>query len=272
MAWARTSRRIPPDALDWLARGLLMHARVMAPIVRLANIALLAAEAPDPRHQLLADCRRFQYLLLGSSGAVARRFHHAVRSYPRLIVVTYSYSATVVKALVRANRCLEAVCCGESRTGLEGRETARQLVCHGIPVYVTTDAGLAGWVQRIPDARVLVVTGADTVNPLGFVNKGGTEMLFSRAKERGVAFWVLADSTKFLPLPQDVLLNRSPIDTKRIWKGWPRDVRYCETLFSTTPLESPVRVLSERGLMTPPQVRREIAKIRLSPRLKEMVD
>lgn len=271
-AWARMAAPLEPQDLLWLARGLLWTRSEMAPFIRLANLAASASDALIPGDRLVSGCNQFERLILHSPNRIGRLFRQEAGKGRKLTVVTHSFSSTVVNALVRARHRVSAVCCGESRPDYEGRETARRLAARGMDVYVTTDLALAGWIEKVRDARTVVVSGADCIDPRGFINKGGTEMLFSRAREQRIPFWVLADTTKFIPLARNMLVHGGPQREKRIWKGWPRRVKYCDLMFSTTPLKAPAQVLSERGWMTPARVRREIAKIKLSPRLKELLD
>jgi len=144
------------------------------------------------------------------------------------------------------------------------------------------------WVQFKTDAELFsgvladdyVVIGADSVLRDGVLNKVGTRVLAQQAKHIGASVWILTDTTKFWPETYMGFLGRSirshrPGTLRTIWKQAPRGVDASYTsvsLFDHTCFDSRMRFLSERGWMTPAQVRREIAKIKLSPRLKELVD
>jgi translation initiation factor 2B subunit (eIF-2B alpha/beta/delta family) len=143
-----------------------------------------------------------------------------------------------------------------------------------IPVLFLTDAGLSA---RIEEAWMFI-TGADAVLSGGFINKVGTRMLTSRALEAGRQVWVLADTTKFVPeaiaskLIRPWLRIGKPGPRVEVWKRPPAGVFVLNTYFERAPFFPSVRVLTERGWMTPAAVDKEVEKIRVSAHLLAMAD
>ena len=246
----------------------------MAPLIRLANDLLLAGESGRPGKALNDTVRRFNHLLKQAPARIARSFIRSLRRRSPRAVATYSYSSTVVRALTQGRERLAGVLCSESRPGYEGRAMARALAKAKIPVLFLTDAGLSA---RIEEAWIFV-TGADAVLSGGFINKVGTRMLASRALEASRQVWVLADTTKFVP---EVIAARfvrpwlrvgKPGPRVEIWKRPPAGVFVLNTYFERTPYSHGIRILTERGWMTPQAVAKEVEKIPVSARLLAMVD
>ena len=158
-----------------------------------ADVKALAVEAADGWR------RRSEEAAERIAGEAARVLHG--------VIVTISYSSTVLRALARNRARLERVFVGEGRPGLEGRATARELAQAGIPVVLVTDA-LASYSVVGADA---VAVGADAVTASGaVVNKAGTYALALAARERKVPFYMLADTLKLWPRREPPPLESRP--------------------------------------------------------------
>jgi translation initiation factor 2B subunit (eIF-2B alpha/beta/delta family) len=253
----------------------ILHAQpFMAPLIRLSNDLLLAVESEQPQQALNDTVRRSGQMLKRAPARIAQAFVGSLKGHSSQAVATYSYSSTVVRCLTQGRARLPGVLCSESRPGYEGRATARALAGAKIPVLFLTDAGLSA---RIEEASIFI-TGADAVLSGGFVNKVGTRMLSSRALEAGRQVWVLADTTKFVPeaiaskLIRPWLRIGKPGPRAEIWKRPPAGVFLLNAYFERTPFSAGIRVLTERGWMTPQAVGREIEEIPVSARLLAMAD
>ena len=191
------SRRLAAD-LARFTRRLTASQPSMAPFFTLANALWICVdEAPGA-----LTWNRLHEALVGYADAVDRGLLGTIRNSARLVkrgslVLTYSHSAVVRLALrcaMAAGRRFEVVC-SESRPMGEGVVLARRLTHAGITTHLTTDAALAGWMDRVD----LVLVGADAVLSKGVVNKVGTEPLLRAARRAKVPSYVLADATKWLP-------------------------------------------------------------------------
>lgn len=275
--WLRRRRNPREEELLDIAGTLLRAQPSMAPLLRLANEVALAIDAKNPAAALAASAAGFGRVLATSTDKIANSF---LRALPRgrHWFMTYSYSSTVVKALIRARSRIRIVYCSEGRPGYEGRITAAKLHRARVCVCLKTDVALF---SMAPFGHV--VLGADKVLKDGFENKVGTEVLVERARlgavKRGMKrlrFWVLADTTKFWPGSVNSFSpSWKPMEGSgaKVWKDAPNRLRVSNNNpFSSTRFFPRIRVLTERGWMTPAQVRRELKKIRISPRLKELAD
>ncbi len=264
---ARHPRPSQPELL-LAARRLLTSQPSMTPMLRLANEVALACDANSPGVALAHSIGALLKKAATAQRKIAEVFSRDIqlRSHKRpWVVVTYSYSSTVIRALVQARAHLFAVFCSEGRPQFEGQKTARALARAGICVNLMTDAALLSQLGLLPPDCVIV--GADALRPEHAVNKIGTGILASRAHERGIPTWVLADTSKLWGAPafpaQVAKLER----TTRLWPGAPKGVLTLDLEFDAMPYLPGTRILTECGWMTPVEVRRQIAKIPVSPKL-----
>jgi ribose 1,5-bisphosphate isomerase len=252
-----------------IARALLRAQPSLAPLLRLANDVALAADAYVPVKELRRVARDFGDLLRTASRKIAERFsRHLAISRPR-VIATYSYSSTVIAALLASRARLDSVMCSESRPRCEGRATAEKLVHAGIAVKFFTDAGL---MNAVGSAR-MVVLGADALLGRAFVNKVGSSALLAQAYAMRVPILVLADSSKFCPEPlAAAALRRRLGEASEVWRNPPELVAVENPYFDCVPLSPGVCVVTERGPMTQEQIRKAMKNIQISPRLRTFPD
>ncbi|MBU7031616.1 MAG: hypothetical protein HXS53_03720 [Theionarchaea archaeon] len=156
-------------------------------------------------------------------------------------VLTHSRSSTVEKILVHAARETSFhLLVTESRPQNEGKILAETLVEKGIPVMFIVDAAAGAF---DPD---LVLVGADAVTPYYVVNKIGTSLLAARFPVH-----VACTTHKFTCQeveideqdPGEILLNPHPgITVKNFY-------------FDKTPLHMITGFVTERGILTPEDVK-----------------
>ena len=273
--WARRNPRANERDLLLVVGGLLNTQPDMAPFLRLANEVALAIDADSPYEEILKSCACFESVLKHGVRRIAQLLRRKLGSGRRKTILTYSYSSTVLRALIHSKSRIQRIYCSEASPEMEGRALARKLAKVGLHVTLTTDLSLPNFVHgvdethRRPDA---IVVGADQVRPRQFVNRYGTEILVAQAQKAGVPVWVLTDTSKFIP---EIESRRNKSETEastRLWSGATKGVEPWLRLLGEAPLAAHVRVLSERGWMTPEQVRRAIRQIRISTRLKAVLE
>lgn len=267
-AWQRRHRHPAEAELLRIARALLHAQAAMAPFGRLANELALAADSKSPEITLLRTLGAFRKTMQMAPGRIATRFQAALKRERGRIIETYSYSSTVVHALKRARSEVGCVYCSESRPGFEGRRTARELARAGILTHFVTDAGLASYM----DCAVALVVGADAVHESSFVSKIGTVAMVSCALAQHKRVWVLADTSKFLPPEIAQPLTASFGPKQQVWADPPKRVIVLNPYFECVPLCEEIRILTERGWLSPARVEQEVSRIRISPRLKAVAD
>ncbi len=213
LSWAeRWSAGAPGTTREALV-GLERVARrqtALAPVLRIANDMLVEFDrfdAEDESALRLAVGKaagRWGGRLDEAQGTLRLHLRRALGSAPA--IYTFSASSTVQGAIEDhfAGGAWFRVVVSESRPGCEGTRLAAALAERGIPVALGTDAWLWGAIED----QGLLVLGADTLLPSGWVNKRGSRALALRARERGVAVVCAADTGKFLP-PALAALPRS---------------------------------------------------------------
>lgn len=159
-------------------------------------------------------------------------------------VLTHSRSSTVLAALqLAANRGrLAEVVCTESRPSYEGRTVAATLAQEGIRTTLITDSAAGHFMARVN----LVMVGADSVSRDGLVNKMGTYAIALAARDRGVPFFALCGTEKFLPTDYPYF-RIAPQDPQEVWLEHPQGVEVLNLYFDVTPLEYVSAVITERG-------------------------
>jgi len=176
---------------------------------------------------------------------------HAVAKIPDgAIIMTHSASSVVLKLFQRlaSEKRPVSVICTQSSPGLEGHGLARELDDLNIPVTLITDAQMALFV----DQADLVITGCDCwLADHHFVNKAGTRLLALAARDKGVPFWVLADSFRDSPdTSKTVALEEMPGEELQAPEGsciTPRNI-----YFETVPESLISGRISEQGVSSFP--------------------
>lgn len=191
-------------------------------------------------------------------------------------LLTLSRSGTVLAGLAALSEsgARFTVVVGEGRPGGEGRQMAAVLRRRGLDAWVTTDAAVmalaAGSAPPPPfpfdPAATTVVVGADAVGPRLFLNKVGTRPLAAAAREAGRPCWVLAETSKLLPLELFRLLELPAAPADEV--GAPPGVPALSFYFEPVPLELASRVVSEEGAAEPRRVRQRVERMPVSRRLR----
>src|SRR5487761_978735 len=271
--WVRRHPKISRDGILTAGRALLIAQPAMAPLLRLYNELALAAEQPAPSRYLARSLTRFSSALGAAPTRIARHFRSALGQGDPKIIVTYSYSSTVLQSIVAARSRIWQVICSEGRPGLEGRNTVEQILRlgKGVNACLTTDAALHMFTTY---CHALVV-GADSLEETGFTNKAGTAALVAHALQIGRPVWVLADTSKLLPREIDALRNDdhgSYGPDSEIWPDPPPRLALLNPYFEKIRYQPGVRILSEHGWRTPAQILRDVKAIKVSPLLATLAD
>ena len=172
-------------------------------------------------------------------------------------VFTYSYSGTVVD-VIRENGYKNIVVT-ESRPMMEGKLLAQELGEEGYKVLMVVD-GAAGMYVTAAD---ICLIGADSVQYNGSaVNKVGSKLLGYAAKDQGVPFYVLCDTSKFNVLnylgASIQLEAKTPDEVSEPL----RNVTIKNPYFEVVPPELITGVITEEGLMEPLDIRQKMEHMR----------
>lgn len=128
----------------------------------------------------------------------------------------------------------------------EGRLMAERLAAQGIPVTLFLDAALPAQVESA-DA---VVVGADAVLRNRYATKVGTRLFQEQARRTRKPFFVLANTSKFLPPMLEPFHRIEDRPGQEVWREPPPGVTVANRNFEFLPLERHVTLLSEQREFT----------------------
>jgi translation initiation factor 2B subunit (eIF-2B alpha/beta/delta family) len=222
----------------------------MAPIVSLSYRVLRLSEKEKDSAKILASLHslshHFKSILADSKIAICDSLFQIVKDGD--CILTHSSSSSVREALIglHARGRNFTVIATESRPNYEGRELAKSLAGGGIRSEIIADAAALKLLERC----AFVIVGADSICEEYFINKIGTYSLALGAKEFFKEFYVLADTTKFLPS------SMLPAEEKMYS---PKEILDENYYFERTPLSLVSKVLTEMGAMTQKNITRHIS-------------
>ena len=251
----------PLDSLDTLltvlqsvARRLTSTQASMAPLVTLLNRVFFAAtSAPDTDSALEAVIETANGFLLEVEEARREVVRKATSLIPAgVTILTHTYSTTVANAIVQAAQLgrRPKVICLEARPLCEGHRMAIELAEAGLEVTLAIDAAIY---EKLSTCE-LVLVGADSLTDRGVVSKIGTAAIAVCAQTLSVPVYVLSDMTKIWPAG----LGSPPISDHtgaEVWDDAPENVRVSNAYFDLAPWRAISGVVTERGLLTPEELR-----------------
>ena len=137
----------------------------------------------------------------------------------------------------------------------QGVKTANELAKAGIPVTIITDSA-AGYFMPEMDC---VIVGTDAMRKEGFVNKIGTYLLALAARDNRKPFYVVGDTMK-IDRRRKIVIEERPV--KEIYRELVRPVKkgvkVKNPAFDITPWKFVTRVITEKGVMTPGNLKKLI--------------
>jgi len=208
-------------------KDLLVTYPSMGSLWRMANVALLEG------NQAWTTIEHMQK----TTSAIAKNGSAILED--GMTVVTYSRSSNVRDILVDNCRTVGHVICSESRPHYEGRKLAQELSQAGVPVTLTTDAGL---MEEVVKADVVMV-GADAYVNDFVVNKVGTWTIMHHAAESGLPVYVVAASYKAFPF---VFIKSE--DGKEVWDNSPSNMVVRNVYFGTANSREVSAFVTENGI------------------------
>ncbi|MEM1516001.1 MAG: ribose 1,5-bisphosphate isomerase [Thermofilum sp.] len=171
------------------------------------------------------------------------------------VVLTHCNSVAAVSVLVRAQQKGRAVrvYATETRPKFQGLVTYRMLSEAGVDVTLIPDSAVRSVMREVDK----VIVGADAVAANGaVVNKIGTSLIALAASERGVDFYVAAETYKFSPYTVVgelvVIEERSPSEVveESFIRAHPR-LAVRNPSFDVTAPEYITAIITEVGLIPP---------------------
>ncbi len=207
-------------------------------------------------------------LLQDYDTAIERIAEHA-KSYLSGRLLTCSLSGTVLEVFKANHQQIEQIIVLEGRPRYEGREMAREFAAAGFSVTLLTDAQADIF---IPQCQA-VVMGADSVLANGDVlNKAGTALMAWSAGGHNIPFYVLCETLKVSPQdwPQDLRQEEALLEEKEAQEVLEQPlpgVTVRNFYFDHTPHSLVSKVITERGVLTLPEIKALAATARENARL-----
>jgi translation initiation factor 2B subunit (eIF-2B alpha/beta/delta family) len=242
------------ELIQKTAHRLVAGQPEMASMLGLLNQTLFAATgAPELETALLSVTRAATTFADHMKNALREVVRRAKGLLPAEVrVLTHTNSGTVASTLigaVKAGRKIK-VYCHESRPRYEGKAMAARLVDAGIDVVLTVDGAAYANLRTCE----LVLLGADTLTEQGVINKVGSAVIAVCAQSLGLPVYILTDTTKIWPgdLGSPPLSQHPP---EEVWPDAPAGVDVNNFYFDLTPWQAISGVVTERGLLTPNEIR-----------------
>lgn len=271
----RQQKKMPQEKLvqeiAGLSNRLLDLQPSIGPLYNLCNGLLLLLEAEKPDFHLHEAGKEwlalFRRRLARNVEELRRR---AIDLLPdRGVVLTHSYSSTVVETLLASRKLGKSirVLCTEGRPNLEGRRLARELAEAGIPVRLGVDAAMFSWVEEAD----LVLIGGDAVSRRGLVNKIGTTALartvLGHSRPDRAKIYALVDSEKAVPTALADRIRILSKDAAEIWDLPRGSIEVVNRYFEMTPLSWLDGIVTESGIQDAEALLRQADETPVSPRL-----
>ena len=222
--------------------------------------AMRELEAARPTAVVLHNCikvlkkdrseKRINFLLakLRTSPRKIAQASKFIRS--RQTIMTHCHSGTAVAALKYAKRHGKniRVIATETEPKQQGIRTVKELSAAGIPVTLIVDSAVSHFMPEVD----LVMVGSDAMRKEGNVNKIGSMNLALAANYYKKPYYVVASTMK-LDKRKKIEIEERP--ASEVYKKI-RGVKVRNPAFDITPWKFVTRVITEKGIMTPGNLKR----------------
>lgn len=245
-----------------VGRALRASQPAMAPLIRLSYEVLKITESlNEQQNNVIGACQAllnlaqdFQKRMEKSKSRICAKLINLINDGD--VLITHSHSSTVRDALICAHEMGRAlnVIVTESRPGFEGRTLAKELGKAGIHCELIIDSAAL----RLMEHTSFAIVGADCVTEKYFVNKVGSLSLALGAKELYKKFYVVSDTTKFIPSSLMKLADKQHPENEVLDEKYP-NVTILNPYFEKIPLSHVTGVITEKGLLTPEQISQHLS-------------
>lgn len=252
------SKSTTKQDLENFSLQLHLAKRSMAPMFNLANTILLSLEREDWETNIQETLVTIRKNMDNSTARVGELLY-SIQSGGR--IMTMSYSSTVLACLstMSGKGGLDVTVPLSLPMG-EGRQMAKVLSERGVRVEMIQDSMIFSLMEEMD----CVIVGADAITPVGLVNKVGTFSMVAAANHFGVSAYGLCDWMKVSPV---VILD--PVVTQTT-VGINLSMR--EQVFEQTPLDMFTGIITDRGILTPSEIRSKIDHMEISGKWKGVHD
>jgi len=171
-------------------------------------------------------------------------------------ILTHCHSGealALIKALKRKGKKISAIAT-ETDPLEQGVKTAKELARARIPVTLIVDSAVGSYMKDID----MVIVGTDAMRKEGVVNKIGTKLYAIATMEYNKAFYVVGNTLKFDKRKKFEIEQRPAKEVyKELTKPYRlKRVKIRNPAFDITPWKFVSRVITERGVYTPSQIKK----------------
>lgn len=183
--------------------------------------------------------------ILGEKGA------KLIKSKTKIMTHCHSGDALeVIKAAHNAGKKIE-VWATETEPKHQGIITAKELHALGIKVVLIEDPAGAYFMKDMD----YIIVGTDSLRKEGFINKIGTYDLAIVAKKHKVPFYVAGNTLK-LDNRKKIIIEERPAEEVYANVKSLKGIKIRNPAFDLTPWDLVTRVITEKGVMTPGNIKR----------------
>lgn len=257
--------------LAQIAMRILTRHPSLAGLLRLFNdVHLSLSDVETPRLALDTIRRVCNEYIAWVEQASALLVERTFESLPESgTIVTLSYSSAVARSLLLAkgSRYAHKLICLESRPLNEGRELASFLSRSGIEVELAPDVAA----HQLLAGSSLFMVGADSFTSIGVVNKIGTALVATSAKEHEVATVAIGDSSKIWPktLRFPAFASENPDE---VWPRPPNSVKIHNVYFEFSPWNLISKTVTERGITDYATIDDVSTQLQVHPTITKLID
>lgn len=242
LKWLRTFTRQKGFGKEFdHAVSKLVAARPTAVVLHNCVEALKANRSPKTIEKLLSD-------LSSSSKRIANTGSNLINDGCTIMIHCHSSEALGILKKAWADGKRFYVIGTETEPKLQGIKTVTELAAAKIPVSLITDSAVAAFMPKCD----MVLVGTDAYRLEGIYNKTGTMFLALAAREFKKPFYIAANTYKLDRRKKIVIEERPPAEVYRPLKG----VTIRNPAFELVPWKFVHRVITEKGIMTPGNVKR----------------
>ncbi|MFQ6009885.1 MAG: translation initiation factor eIF-2B [Candidatus Aenigmatarchaeota archaeon] len=165
-------------------------------------------------------------------------------------IMTHCHSGTAVSVLRHAKKQGKRikVIATETEPKQQGIRTAKELAAAGIPVTLIVDSAVSFFMPEVD----LVMVGSDAMRKEGNVNKIGSLNIALAANFYKKPYYVVASTLKLDKRKKIEIEERPPSEVYKALKG----VKIRNPAFDITPWRFITRIITEKGIMTPGNLKR----------------
>jgi len=184
-----------------------------------------------------------------SEKEIARRGSRLIKN--KYVIMTHCHSKealSVIKQAWKEKKKIK-VYATETEPKEQGIKTAKELAKMGMPVILIVDSATEFFIKDVD----IVLVGTDAIRKEGIVNKIGTYPLAVVAWEHKKPFYVAGDTLKLDKRKKLIIEERDPDE---VYVEHMKTLEVRNPAFDVTPWKYVKRVITEKGVLTPGNVKK----------------